>query len=89
MGQCQDLQTTAPLIVVDGRADRDSNLGLEGTVGSQGEVAMRSESTPGWHGIQPSNEFTMSGRIDANGTVHARLTGRRCSYDLVWQKYHR
>ena len=90
MGQCQDLQATAPLIVVDGQARRDSNFGLEGTVGSQGELAMRSKDPPpGRYGAQPGYEFSVNGRIDANGMVRARLTGRRCSYDLVFRKEFR
>jgi hypothetical protein len=88
MGQCEDVKA-APLIIVNGQARRDGNLGFEGTVGSQGELAMRSDTTPGWHGIQPSNEFTISGRIDASGMVRARLTGRRCSYDLVFHREFR
>ena len=81
MGQCQDLQTVTPLVIVNGQARRDGNSGFAGTVGSQGELAIRSGSTPGWHGIQPGNEFAVSGRIDAAGMARVRLTGRRCSYD--------
>ena len=90
MGQCQDLQTVTPLVITNGQARRDGNLRFEGTVGSQGELAMRATDPPvGWHGVQPGYEFSVNGMIDANGMVRARLTGRRCSYDLVFRKEFR
>jgi hypothetical protein len=90
MGQCQDFQTVTPLVIANGQARRDGNLGFEGTVGSQGELAMRSKDPPpGWHGVQPGYEFSVNGRIDATGMVRARLTGRHCSYDLVFRKEFR
>jgi hypothetical protein len=77
------------LTIVNGQA-RYSSPGLqrtsefEGTVGSQGELAMRS--------VEPSSkisagiEIFVSGKIDGNGTVRARYIGPLCSYDLIWQK---
>ena len=55
---------------------------FEETVGSQGELAMKS--------INPASdeisERLLNGRIDGTGTVRARFTGKQCSYDYVWRK---
>jgi hypothetical protein len=58
----------------------------EGTVGLQGELTMRSNSTPVVRGESPGVERTIRGIIDGTGTVHARMTGYHCSFDLVWRK---
>ena len=62
--------------------------GFEGTVGSQGELAMRLASTPGTRGAgaSPGIEITTRGRIDGNSTVSARQMGYLCSYDVIWRK---
>lgn len=86
MGQCAH-RIAGPLTIVNGRA-RYSGSGLrasrefEGTVGSQGELAMRSDA-PGQAG---NLEITLYGRIDGNGTVTARQSGVSCHYDFIWQK---
>jgi hypothetical protein len=33
-----------------------------------------------------SHEAMVQGMIDGNGTVHARISCRTCSYDYIWQK---
>ena len=83
MGQCPD-RSAGPLTIVMGQARYTSATGyqLEGTVGSQGELAMRAAG-PGQS--QPI-EITVSGRIDGAGTVRARQSSNSCSYDFVWRK---
>ena len=74
-----------PIIVVNGRA-RYKGRYYEGTVGSQGELAMRNVAEPvKWGGI-PGVEKFVSGRIDKDGTVRARQISRGCSYDLIFRK---
>jgi hypothetical protein len=87
MGQCAD-RIAGPITIVNGQA-RYSGSGLrvsrefEGNVGSQGELAMRSNALGPWGN---NLEITLYGRIDGNGTVTARQSGFSCSYDFVWQK---
>ncbi|HMD64406.1 MAG TPA: hypothetical protein VKF83_10585 [Stellaceae bacterium] len=83
MAQCLD-RTPGPLKIVDGRARYTSATGyrVRGTVGPQGELAMRS-STPG--GSRPI-EINVNGTIDGTGTIRARQISNACSYDFVWQK---
>lgn len=84
-GQCPD-RRPGPLTIVQGQAQYTSATGyqLEGTVGSQGELAMRLVA-PGGGGSQPI-EISVSGRIDGTGTAHARQRSNSCSYDFIWQK---
>jgi len=86
MGQCPD-RRAGPLTIVQGQAKYTSATGrrLKGTVGSQGELAMRYTAPPGSNGYRPI-ELIVSGNIDATGTVRARQKSNSCSYDLVWQK---
>jgi hypothetical protein len=35
------------------------------------------------------DEMFVSGRIDRDGTVRARMSCGGCNYDLVWQKEHK
>lgn len=83
VGQCPD-RRPGPLSVRQGRARYKSATGwpLRGTVGPQGELAMRA-SGPGQS--QPI-VITLSGTIDRAGTVRARQTSNSCNYDFVWQK---
>jgi hypothetical protein len=83
VGQCPD-RRPGPLTVMQGRAQYKSATGypLQGTVGPQGELAMRA-SGPGQS--QPI-VITLSGTIDPAGTVRARQTSNACNYDFVWQK---
>lgn len=84
--QCAD-RIAGPLTIESGQA-RYSGSSLhiskefEGTVGSQGELAMRSNAPGLGHPI----EITVSGRIDGNGTVRARQSGYSCNYDFTWRK---
>lgn len=92
VGQCGDY-TGRPLTIVKGEArypgrGRLTAAGFEGTVGPQGQLAMRLAPTPATRGAgaSPGVEISISGQIDRNGTVRARQMGYSCSYDLVWQK---
>ena len=60
---------------------------LRGTVGPQGQLAMRilTPTNSSNAGSRPV-EVNLNGSVDANGTVHARQIGNSCSYDYVWQK---
>jgi hypothetical protein len=93
VGQCAENLKVGPLTVVNGRAQysgfgRLTAAGFEGTVGSQGELAVRLASTPATRGAgaSPGVEITTRGRIDSSGTVSARQMGYLCSYDLIWRK---
>jgi hypothetical protein len=91
MGQCPDPKL-APLIIQNGQARRYSTAGVstfEGTVGPGGELTMRFAATPTKRGAIPGVERTVSGRIDQDGTVHARQISRGCNYDIVWQRESR
>jgi hypothetical protein len=87
MGQCAD-RIAGPLTIMKGQA-RYSGSGrmrsreFEGTVGSQGELAMRANVPAAGDSII---ELTLYGRIDGKGTVTARQRGASCSYDFVWKK---
>ncbi len=83
VGECPD-RRPGPLTVVRGQARYTSATGypLAGTVGPQGELAMRA-SGPGQS--QPI-EITVSGTIDRASTVRARQTSNACNYDFVWQR---
>jgi hypothetical protein len=86
MGECPD-RAAGPLTIAQGQARYTSATGrqLEGTVGSQGELAMRFLAPPDSNGYRPI-ELTVSGRIDGTGTVRARQRSNSCSYDFTWQK---
>jgi hypothetical protein len=85
--QCTD-RRVGPLTIVNGQArysyNRQCGHELEGTVGSQGELAMRL-ATPG-RTASSWFEVITHGRIDGNGTVSARQINNRCNYDLIWRK---
>jgi hypothetical protein len=89
--QCPD-RTPGPLIIVNGQARynyrRYTAFELEGTVGSQGELAMRREpELESRHaGIMPGIEFFAYGSIAGTGTARVRQIGPRCNYDFVWRK---
>ena len=93
VGQCAERLKVGPLTVVNGRAQysgfgRLTEAGFDGTIGSQGELAMRLASTPATRGAgaSPGVEITTRGRIDGSGTVSARQMGYLCSYDVIWRK---
>lgn len=78
-----------PLHIVNGRARYTTATGykLRGTVGPQGELAMRAEAPGSW-GTQPI-DLSVSGSIEGNGTARVRQLSHSCSYDFVWQKASR
>ena len=88
-GPCPD-RRAGSLTIVNGQARYTSATGyrVRGTVGPQGQLAMRLAPTPATRGAgaSPGVEISISGQIDRNGTVRARQMGYSCSYDLVWQK---
>jgi hypothetical protein len=82
-------QQAGPLTIVRDQArlssvsSRGGRTEFQGTVGSQGELAMRSDNPSGGEVII---QMLLNGRIDGTGTVRARWRGRFCTYDLVWRK---
>jgi len=87
---CGYIRNMGPLIIANGqaqyyRAPLDQSLN-EGTVGSQGELSMRLVATPARNASWNLPEYITTGRIEGNGTVHARRMDTHCSYDLIWQK---
>lgn len=87
-GQCPE-RRAGSLIIVNGRARYTSATGyrVRGTVGPQGELAMRSAGPGSW-GTQPI-DINVSGSIDGAGTARVRQQSYSCSYDFVWQKVAR
>jgi hypothetical protein len=87
MNRCVDDWQAGPLTIVRGQARFSTInfvlLDFEGTVGSQGELAMQSVPQPGGHGGRI--EGSLNARVDNTGTARARLTAR-CTYDFVWRK---
>ena len=86
---CGNMGNATSLVIVNGQARYTTAKGhlVEGTVGRQGELAMRYPPDPdGRQGISPGRERPVVGRIDSNGTIRARQIGYRCSHDLTWQK---
>jgi hypothetical protein len=77
------------LHIVNGRVRYTTATGLRvrGTIGPQGELAMRAEA-PGKWGSYPI-DVSVSGTVDGNGTVRVRQLSHSCSYDFVWQKVPR
>ena len=86
MGQCAD-RTAGPLTIAQGEAQYTTATGyrLQGPVGPQGQLAMRSLTPPGSNGYQPL-DIIVNGRVDAAGTARARQISNSCSYDFVWRK---
>jgi hypothetical protein len=82
IGECPDGRAGS-LTITNGQARLQF---YEGTVGSQGELAMRRVPEPVKRGGMPGVEGIVTGRIEKDGTVRGRRTTRGCSYDLVWQK---
>jgi hypothetical protein len=90
MGQCPD-RTAGTLIIRRGRARYTSATGnrLTGTVGPQGELALRSVAPPNSGGSYRPVEINVNGSVDGSGTARARQMGNSCSYDFVWRKQSR
>jgi hypothetical protein len=87
LGQCPDPgpKRRRALTIVNGAAQWTDLRGrqFEGTVLPTGQLRM--------HWMEPSryaysHEAMVQGMIDGNGTVHARISSRTCSYDYIWQK---
>jgi hypothetical protein len=87
MGQCP-ARKAGPLTIVQGQAKYTSATGrqLEGTVGPQGDLAMRLITPPSSGGGYRPFELIVSGNIDGSGTVRARQKSNSCSYNFIWQK---
>jgi hypothetical protein len=87
LGQCPD-RRAGPLHIENGRVRYTTATGnkLRGTVGPQGELAMRIITPPNTGGGYRPVEINLSGSVDGSGTVRARQIGNSCSYDFVWQK---
>lgn len=87
LGQCPD-RSAGPLTIAQGQASYISATGnrLTGTVGPQGELAMRSITPPNSGGGYRPVEINVNGRIEASGYVRARQIGNSCSYDFLWQR---
>jgi len=86
MGVCAD-RTAGPLTIAQGQAQYTTATGyrLQGPVGPQGQLAMRSLTPPGSNGYQPL-DIIVNGRVDGAGTARARQISNSCSYDFVWRK---
>jgi len=88
-GSCPD-RVAGLLTIKKGQARYTNATGyrLKGTVGPQGELAMRVLAPPNSSnaGSQPI-DIIVSGSIDSAGTARARQSSHSCSYDFVWQKY--
>jgi hypothetical protein len=84
-GSCPS-RRAGPLHIVNGRARYTSATGyrVRGTVGPQGQLAMRAEAPGSW-GTQPI-DLSVSGSVDGNGTARVRQLSHSCSYEFVWQK---
>ena len=82
MGQCRAPGAWHSLVIVNGRAMLPR---YEGTVGSQGELAMRRASEPAKYGGM-TIERAITGKIDEGGMVRARLITNQCNYDLTWRR---
>ena len=88
MISCPHIRTLGPLTIANGQAQYSTRNRYrplhEGMVGSHGELSMQTITFPGKEG--PPFQITTSGTIDGNGTIHGRLTGEHCQFDVVWQK---
>ena len=87
-GFCPD-RRPGPLHVAKGRARYTTTTGyrLTGTVGPQGEFAMRVIAPPNTSNAGSRFiDVAANGQIDGAGMARARQLGGSCSYDFVWQK---
>jgi hypothetical protein len=78
-----------PLHIENGRVRYTTATGIRvrGTVGPQGELAMRASAPSSWAN-QPI-DLTVSGTVDGSGAARVRQLSHSCSYDFVWQKASR
>lgn len=84
-GPCPN-RRAGPLHIVQGKARYNTATGyrVTGTVGPQGELAMRAIGPSSW-ASQPI-DLSVSGTVDGAGTARVRQLSHSCSYDFVWQK---
>lgn len=87
-GPCPS-RRAGPLRIVNGQVRYTTATGLRvrGTIGPQGELAMRAEAPSKW-ASQPI-DLSVSGTIDGSGAVRVRQLSHSCSYDFIWQKASR
>ena len=87
LGQCPN-RRPGPLHIINDQARYTTATGdkLRGSVGPQGQLAMRIITPPNSAGAYRPVEINLSGGRDGSGTVRARQIGNSCSYDFVWQK---
>ena len=87
-GQCPD-RRAGPLHIANVQARYTTATGyrVRGTVGPQGELAMRAVAPSSWAN-QPI-DLSVSGTVDGAGTARVRQLSHSCSYDFVWQKASR
>jgi hypothetical protein len=87
-GPCPN-RRAGPLHIVNGQARYTTATGyrVRGTVGPQGELAMRAIGPSSW-ASQPI-DLSVSGTVDGAGTARVRQLSHSCSYDFVWQKASR
>jgi hypothetical protein len=87
-GQCPD-RRAGPLHIANGQARYTTATGyrVRGTVGPQGELAMRAIAPSSWAG-QPI-DLSVNGTVDGAGTARVRQLSHSCSYEFVWQKASR
>ena len=78
-----------PLHIENGHAHYTTATGIRvrGSVGPQGELAMRASGPSSWAN-QPI-DLSVSGSIDDAGAARVRQLSHSCSYDFVWQKASR
>jgi hypothetical protein len=88
VGSCPANKKAGALHIVNGRARLSNGPGYhyEGTIGPQGELAMRLVTPAVCSKCSLGVEIMVNGRIEGNGTVKARRMDYRCSYDLIWRK---
>ena len=87
-GPCPN-RRAGPLHILNGQAHYTTATGyrVRGTVGPQGELAMRAIGPSSWAN-QPI-DLSVSGTVDGGGTARVRQLSHSCSYDFVWQKASR
>src|SRR5215831_2764186 len=75
-----------PLHITNGQVRYTTATGLRvrGTVGPQGELAMRAQAPSKWAN-QPI-DLSVTGTVDGRGTARVRQLSHSCSYDFVWQR---
>ena len=78
-----------PLHIENGRVRYTTATGIRvrGTVGPQGELALRAAAPSSWAN-QPI-DLTVNGTIDGSGAARVRQLSHSCSYDFAWQKASR